>query len=55
MMLMFHINNFTELLVLSLIAVVRYGIPIIFAIWLFRSVRQIQSKLDAIERRSANK
>ena len=42
--------NLSEMAVLTVIAVVRYGIPIVFAVWLFRSINQIQSKLDSIER-----
>jgi hypothetical protein len=31
-----------------------YAIPIAFGIWIFRSLRRIENKIDAIERRISN-
>jgi hypothetical protein len=43
--------NLSEQIALSVLAVTKYTILFVCAVWFFRSVKQIQSKLDAIERR----
>jgi hypothetical protein len=50
MMIMFQ-ANLSEQIALSVLAVTKYTILFVCAVWFFRSVKQIQSKLDAIERR----
>ena len=42
--------HWDEIVIPLVISLVLYGIPIVFAVWLFRAINRIQSKLNAIER-----
>jgi hypothetical protein len=49
-MIMFQ-PNLSEQIALSVLAVTKYTILFVFAVWIFRSVKRIQSRIDGIEQR----
>lgn len=45
-----HGIGISELSVILIVALIRFGIPIAFAIWVIVAIKRVSSRLDVVER-----